>query len=130
VRIRLSAPVAQLLDPTAHAVADTAGLPPLAMLAAHHGEFELILAVRPQRTATFVQALARHGCMPVEVARAEAAPDAGTVYLAAADGGCRIPMERVRNLLHESGGDPDAYARSLLILLAHTVQKPGRAPSR
>lgn len=117
VSIRLSAPVAQLLDPTALAVAAAAGLPPLAMLAAHHGEFELVLAVRPQQAVAFTQALAQHGHVPIEVARAEA-KGAANVCLSAADGGREIPMERVRNLLHESGGDLTAHATSLVTLLA------------
>jgi thiamine monophosphate kinase len=129
VRIRLSAPAAQLLEPTALGVAAAARVPPLAMLAAHHGEFELVLAVHPHQAEAFTQALAQRGYAAIEVARAEAAQGAGSVCLCAEDGGREIPMEPIRNLLHESGGDLAAHARALVALLTPLVTaNPGMVP--
>ncbi len=103
--LRIERPLAELLCPQARSVAQESGLPPFALLAGLHGEFELVFSVPEARLLQ----LEATGLRPVFLGRAEAG--AGLFF-----GSQPIDGARVRNLLDEVGGDVRAYARGLVAL--------------
>jgi len=107
VAIRLTRPAVELLEPAARAVGDRLGLPAFAFLAGHHGEFELVFTVPPDRWDGLMRAAARIGWEPLAVGRVE---EGEGLFL----GSRPIDGPRVRNLLSDVGGDALRYARALV----------------
>jgi thiamine-monophosphate kinase len=103
--LRIERPLAELLGPEARRAAQDLGLPPFALLAGQHGEFELVFSV-PEAS---LPRLERTGLQPVFLGRAEAG--AGLLF-----GSQPVDGARVRNLWDETGGDVRAYARGLVAL--------------
>lgn len=101
--LRLERPLLELLHPEAARVAAALGLPPFALLAAAHGEFELVFSVPEERLV----ALAGAGLQPVFLGRACEGRGLSV-------GPRPIDGARVRNLLEETAGDLPAYARGLI----------------
>ena len=107
VAIRVTRAEEELLEPGATSVRAHLGLPAFAFLAGHHGEFELAFTVPEGRWGGLVRAAARAGWTPLAIGRVEAGEG---LFL----GSREIDGARVRNLLSEVGGDPQAYALSLV----------------
>ena len=103
--LRVERPLSELLCPEARRVSTALGLPPFALLAGLHGEFELVFSV-PEKG---LPALRRAGLLPVVLGRAVE----GRGLLV---GSRPVDGARVRNLLDEAGGDVTAYARGLVAL--------------
>ncbi len=106
IAIRLTRPAAELLHPRAAAAGLRAGLSPLALLGVLHGEFELVFTVPESRRAALAAAAARLDWVPLEIGITE--PGRGIFA-----GDRPIDGARVRNLLSECRGNPDAYAAAL-----------------
>lgn len=96
-----------LLEPGAARLSVQLGLPPLAFLAAHHGEFELVFSVPPDQVAALEQAAAALGWEPVFLGVAR---EGTGIHL----GERELDGARIRNLLHDVGGDARAYVAGLL----------------
>jgi len=103
---------ASLLEPGAARLSATLGLPPLAFLASHHGEFELVFSVPPDREEALDRAAAAIGWRPLLLG---AAREGAGVHL----DGHELDVARIRNLLHEVGGDLQAYVAELLRIVSH-----------
>lgn len=109
VAIRVTRPAQACLHPKADALRRATALPAFPFLASYHGEFELVFTVPNSRVARLHAAAATIGWAPVEVGRVE--PGAG-LFL----GDRSVDGARVRNLLAEVGGDPQAYLHELLAM--------------
>ncbi|MCA9489549.1 MAG: hypothetical protein KC621_06485, partial [Myxococcales bacterium] len=107
VAVDVEADPASLLEPGAARLAGALGLPPVAFLAAHHGEFELVFSIRPDRVEALEAAAAAIGWTPLFLGTAR--EGAGVRV-----GGRELDLVRIRNLLHDVGGDPQAYVAGLL----------------
>jgi thiamine-monophosphate kinase len=110
VALRVETPVEELLDTRALQVARAHGLPPLAMLAGPHGEYQLAFAVPPERVGALKRAAARRGWRPLFLGHAEAGEGlsfAGRV----------VDGARVRNLVVNTGAEPAFIARELVSIL-------------
>lgn len=106
---RIERPVAELLHPEARRVAEAAGIPPWMLLAAPHGEFELVFTVPADRAAGFQAAARSHGWDPLDLGSVVLAPG-----LELAVEGCRtIDTRRVRDLFAEAGGSVERYIAEL-----------------
>jgi len=105
--------VSRVLHPAALRVSREAGLPPWVMLAGPHGEFELLCAVSPERSADFVDQAAREGWTPL---RLGTVTGSGHVALPDGNGAAQIDAGVVRNLFQECGGDADRFLGALLEL--------------
>jgi thiamine monophosphate kinase len=105
----LEADPADLLEPGAARLSNNLGLPPLAFLAAHHGEFELVFSVPTERLEALETASAAIGWSPIRI---------GTVATGSGVqlGGRTLDTARIRNLLHDVGGDLRAYVAQLLAI--------------
>lgn len=102
---------ADLLEPGARRVCETLGAPPVAMLAAHHGEFELVFTVAAADQRHFECSAAAGGFRPLLLGRTT---DERGLMVA----GQRIDGARIRNLADELGDDLKRYLQELLGLLA------------
>lgn len=102
-----------VMHPAATRLAQHAGLPPWALLAGPHGEFELLFTVRRDRSQEFVAAAARQAWAPLRLGTVN---DSGRVSIA--DGGLEVSIDagRVRNLFQECDGDPGRFVRALMNL--------------
>lgn len=111
---RLTRPAEALLDGLARGAARAAGLPPWALLAGPHGEFELVFTVPAARRDDFHAAAAAVGWRPLALGRVT--DEAGVVRPAEDETGA-IDTGGIRNLFDEVGGDPARYVRALLPLV-------------
>jgi thiamine-monophosphate kinase len=107
VGICIEAPLRSLLHPKVEALRAAARLPAFPFLASHHGEFELVFAVPPERLDRLDGLRVILGAEPLRI---------GTAFSGA---GLRIgdtPIDgaKIRNLFDEVGGDPLAYATALI----------------
>jgi thiamine-monophosphate kinase len=107
VGICIEAPLRSLLHPKVEALRAAARLPAFAFVASHHGEFELVFAVPPERLDRLDGLRLTLGAEPLRI---------GTAFSGA---GLRIgdtPIDgaKIRNLFAEVGGDPLAYATALV----------------
>jgi thiamine-monophosphate kinase len=109
-----------LLEPGARRVCETLGVPPLAMLAAHHGELELVLTVRAAARERFEAAARAAELSPVLLGRTTAEPSLRFDDKV-------VDGARIRNLAHHAG-DPARYVRGLLALVGAPalVARPAR----
>lgn len=107
VGIRVETPLSDLLHPKAEALRAVAGLPAFAFIASHHGEFELVFAVPPDRLDQLDAVRAAIGTDPLRV---------GTAFTGEGllVGDTAIDGAAVRDLLDHVGGDPLAYASALI----------------
>jgi thiamine-monophosphate kinase len=106
----IETPPLELLEPRTRTVCEMLGVPPLAMLGALHGEFELIFTVPDARCADF-DALARQsGFAPLRVGRVIETP---AVYVAGKPAR-EVDTTRVRNLLDNVEGDLIRYLTEMV----------------
>jgi len=99
-----------LLGPGARRVCEVLGAPPLAMLAAHHGEFELVLTVPTVACEQFETTASSAGHRPLRVGRTTAEP--GLRF-----GDTVVDGARIRNLADQAAGDVPGYISALLQLV-------------
>ena len=111
VGIHIDADPMDLLEDGARRVSSSLGLTPPVLLAGHHGEFELVFSVPPDRMESFAAAAAAIDWSPVPIG---AAVGGTGVSL----GGLRLDTARIRNLLPDVGGDLEAYLKGLVSLLS------------
>jgi len=106
VRLVVDGPLERLLDPRVEGLRQL-GLPALALLAGHHGEFELVFTA-PARNAAEVEQIAENlgGCF-LKLGRVEVG--SGLIM-----GGVEVDAAALRNLLQDVGGDPHAYVTELV----------------
>jgi thiamine-monophosphate kinase len=127
VGFELEAAPETLLAPKALAVCQKLSLPPLAMLAAHHGEFELVFTVREEGASAFEACARENGFAPLRLGRVLAPPrDVGTREKKERRPGepeIRVPgraapldMAKIRCLLDACSGDLKVYLDELLRL--------------
>ena len=107
VRLRVALSPAELLHPRAAEVARHLGLPPLTLLAALHGEFELVFGLQAHLRGSLEDVAARIAWRPIEIGVVE--EGSGLVV-----DGRPIDGARIRNLLNACGGDPRVYAQALV----------------
>jgi len=98
------------LDPGAQRVCEALGAPPLAMLAAHHGEFELVLTVPEAECEPFEAAARSAGGCPVRLGRT-------TAERSLRFGNRVLDGARIRNLADRAGDDVPRYFQELLALV-------------
>ncbi len=106
IRLRVDQPLNRLIAPEANRVAQRLRLPAFALLAGHHGEYELVFTVPPERLSGLAAAAACLDWLPLPLGRVERGDD---VYL----GERRVDGAGLRNLWRQHSGDPAAYARAL-----------------
>jgi len=111
LRVCVEAPVEELLDARALALACASGLPPLVMLAGPHGEYQLVFTVPPGRVAAMKRVAARRGWRPLWLGHVEEGSGL-------AIGTREVDGARVRNLAAQAGQDPVGVAHGLSALLA------------
>jgi thiamine-monophosphate kinase len=105
VALHVERRLGELLHPEAVRVAEALGMPPFALLAGAHGEFELVFSVSPVRLA----GLERSGLQPLFLGHAS--EGTGLFFRSR-----EVDGARVRNLLDVTNGDIAAYARALVAL--------------
>jgi len=123
----VTAPLADVVVPEAHAACRAAGLDPLLALAQPHGEFELVFTVPGVRAEAFERHAREHGFEPVRLGVATALQAADAVALRFSGGGAPRVLDgaRIRNLQADVGSDPARYAVALAALLATSPPPPG-----
>ncbi len=99
-----------LLEPGARRVCQTLRLSPLAALAAHHGEFEIVFTVPPAEQARFEKTAAAACLSPLRLGRVAVEPGLRI-------GGRTLDGARIRNLSEMAGGDPSRYLSELVRLV-------------
>jgi thiamine-monophosphate kinase len=109
--VRVDAAPAELLEPGAARLSSHLGLPALPFLAAHHGEFELVFGVAPDRISELQEVAGRIAWRPVHLG--EAVAGEGIWF-----GERELDTTAIRNLLHETGNDLGRYVAGLLALTA------------
>lgn len=102
---------ATLLEPGAERVCEALHVPPLAMLAAHHGEFELVLSVPEEACAHFEAVAFAAGHAPLRIGRTTADPILRF-------GDTVLDGARIRNLANEAAHDVQRYFDTLLAIVA------------
>jgi thiamine-monophosphate kinase len=107
VSLEIDADPRELLCPAARRVCTALGVSPLAVLAAPHGEFELVTTVPPAATDLWLERIRAAGGAPIAIG--EVRSGAGLSV-----GGRSVDGARVRNVWASSGGD----ARRALVTLA------------
>lgn len=102
--------VEELLHPDATLVSEAAGLPSWTMLAAPHGEFELIFTIAEDRCGELLECAASHGWRPIEIGSVVPEP---CVQISV--DGKRSPLDtgRIRNLSSQLGSNVKAYVAEL-----------------
>lgn len=95
VGICLPGEVSPLLHPAALALAGVAGVPPVAMLAGVHGDFELCFTVPKAREAAFLQDMSAHDHPTIRIGHVAALKDGATVIWAGVH--CRRPPSETRS---------------------------------
>ena len=112
VGFELRTPLEALLCAEARALCVGAGLPPLAMLAGQHGEFELVVTVRAADRRAFEAHLSDDGLRLLEIGRTIETP----VIRVGGPAPRVIDSTRIRNLLDQSATDLPSYAAALVEL--------------
>ena len=107
VRLVVDGPPERLLDPKVEALRLQLGLPALAFLAGHHGEFELVFTSRAENAAAVKRVAESFGGRFLRLGRVEGG--SGLVI-----GGAELDAAALRNLMQDVGGDPRAYAAELV----------------
>lgn len=102
--------VEELLHSDARLVSGAAGLPAWMMLAAPHGEFELIFTVAAGRCAELMESAAALGWGPIEIGSVVAEP---SVQLLVDGRRSVLDTGRIRNLSSEIGSNVDGYVAEL-----------------
>jgi thiamine-monophosphate kinase len=118
----VTAPLADVLVPGAHAACRAADLDPLLALAQPHGEFELAFTVPAPRAEAFERHAREHGFEPVRLGVATALPAASAAALRFSGDGLSRDLDgaRIRNLQDDVGGDLGRHAAVLAALLAES----------
>jgi thiamine-monophosphate kinase len=111
VAVQVERSLEELLEPKARRLAASLGLPPFAFLAGVHGEFELVFAVPEERLVS----LGLTSLTPVFLGRVR--EGAGLTFRSRPVDGARV-----RNLLDQTAGDVEAYARALVALDPESVR--------
>ncbi len=107
VRLVVDGPLDRLLGPRVEGLRQQLGLPALAFLAGHHGEFELVFTA-PAQSADDVERVGEtSGGHFLRLGRVEAG--SGLVL-----GGAEVDAAALRNLLQDVGGDPRVYVTELV----------------
>lgn len=101
---------AALLEPGARRVCDALGESPVAMLAAHHGEYELVFTVPSADRSRFEAAMVDAGSPSLLLGRTTAREQ---LHI----DGKAIDAARIRNLAEEARGDMRRYLRELVGLV-------------
>jgi thiamine-monophosphate kinase len=114
VGFELTTPLDQLLDPEALLLARVMGADPLLMLAQPHGEFELVFTIPGREQDRFLAHAAAEGWEPLFLGRVIPEP----VLLVAGPVPRVVDGARIRNLLHDVGGDLGRYLTELTRLVA------------
>jgi len=129
----VTAPIADITVPAAHAACRAAGLDPILALAQPHGEFELVFTMRAERAEAFERYARENGFTPLRLGVATAPGAGGDALRFSGDGAVRVlDGARIRNLQDETGGDLRRYAAVLTALLAGPgapTSPPPRAPA-
>lgn len=112
-----------LVDPATLSLSRNARIPTWIAVAAHHGEFELVFTVPPDRLDALAPAAAAIGWEPRVIGRVVQQPQ---ISLSVEGRGRVLDMGRIRNLFVESGDDIDAYFRGLLQM--DSALKEGTTP--
>ncbi|HEY9766125.1 MAG TPA: AIR synthase related protein [Chroococcales cyanobacterium] len=99
-------PLADLLEPVSLQIARSMGIPAITMLAAIHGEFELVFTVPPEHTAAF-EAISSN-FIRLGTVTSEKILRFGEKSIDSAK------SAKIRNLLDEAGGEPQRYFAALL----------------
>ncbi len=107
VSLNITRPAGELLHPRAREVARHLDLSPLALLAAIHGEFELIFGLPPERRKELERIAAHLGWHPLEIG---AAGEGWGLSI----GDRPVDGALFRNLLSVCGNDPHVYAQRLI----------------
>jgi thiamine-monophosphate kinase len=107
VGIHITTEPADLLHPLAAAARLAASLPAFPFLASYHGEFELVFTVPPERVPLLADRAAALNWKPIPVGVVEPRP--GVRF-----GDTEIDSAKLRNAFALSGGDLDAYMRTLI----------------
>lgn len=102
-----------VLEPATLALARSTGIPAWLALAAHHGEFELVFTVPPDRLEALERAASAAGWEPRMLGRVVEQPH---ISLSVDGDGFVVDMGKIRNQFVESGGDIGAYFKGLLQL--------------
>jgi len=110
VGVAIDVPLGELLEPTARRVCDLVGVPPLAMLAAHTGEYEVVLTVPAGLQEAFEGAAAAVGLAPRRIGHIVAEQELTVA-------GRRIDGAAIRNLADEATADLSGYLQELLRLV-------------
>jgi thiamine-monophosphate kinase len=103
-------PLTDIIHPSALAIAARTGAAPWMMLAAPHGEFELLFTLPPNRVPHFTPAARDAGWEPVRIG---VATDAGELRLHATDGAPVIDGAAVRNVADAFTGSVE---RAMMLL--------------
>jgi thiamine-monophosphate kinase len=111
VGFRVDAPPADLLHPAAAKVRAETGMPAFPFIASHHGEFELVFTVPPDRVPVLEQRARTLDWSPIRVGVVEREPGVRV-------GGATIDTVRLRNAYDDAGGDLAAYLKTLLAVTA------------
>jgi thiamine-monophosphate kinase len=109
VAIHIERPLEEVLEARANVLRVASGLPTLAFLASHHGEFELVFTLPAARLPELERRADQIGWRPVSLGRV--GPGLGLTV-----NGRPLDGARVRNLLAEVGGNVAAYVRALCAL--------------
>jgi thiamine-monophosphate kinase len=107
--VRIEAPLDALLDPRAVRVAKSSAIGALPLLAAHHGEFELVFSVPEEGVPTLRTRARELGWSPMWIGHVEAGEG---LWM----NDKPIDGAAMRNLRHSVDGDMNRYVRELLAL--------------
>lgn len=116
VGFELTRPLDALLEPRTRTVCEQLDTPPLLLLAAHHGEFELVFTVRADDQERFESHARSRGFAPIVLGRTLEKP----VIRIAGDPPRLVDGARIRNLADEVGGDLTRYLAELSQIVTGT----------
>ena len=109
VAVHLAPDLSALLAPSVAEVRRSLGIGAFPLLAAAHGEFELVFGVPPGRLAVLADVARALDWSPIALGSVR---DGEGLYV----GDASIDGAKIRNLLRESGGDLQRYVASLVTL--------------
>jgi thiamine-monophosphate kinase len=116
VGFEITAGLLGLLEPRSRQLCRQLGVPPLLLLAGHHGEFELVFTVAEEDRDRFENHARSRGFAPLLLGRTIADP----VIRIAGDPPHPIDSGRIRNLADEAGGDLTRYLMELTQIVRGT----------
>lgn len=114
VGFELATPLEELLAPRTRDLCRQLGLPPLLLLAGHHGEFELVFTIPAAERQAFESSARSRGFAPLMIGHVVEKPE----IRVGSNPGQAVDTTRIRNLLDEVHGDTGRYLRELSMLLA------------